>query len=537
MIATVLAVIAIVAGCAQGSDTGAASGTTSATDVAVSGNECPYVVDQSKADFYPIQPSFSAGYLMSVQKLNSDTVTWAYQVTGDFPYANWTSWYLYNLKGQPLYKLGDTETNPDPGSTNPFAQGNPVLAAQRSFTITFMPASTPSSLVSQMQSQGMNVALLPAVGSTDGVSIVSRSYWSFANDGLGDYDRSGYDGPTNTPYPTIHAFTTDPSTGAIGAPVADCGAESELPQKIWYDRGTGQPIITFEDAPRPTDDQIRGDLPKYLVQTGSVSGTLGSEFPPSPVADQVQFYRNVAANSPYADVSSAPPEGNPPDACGGYVMANLPNDSVSLIHIPQVPTYPNFEGATASTTNNRNAFDVQFYSVVIYGADKQLDAYGTLQNSQIGNQQIAENADGSATVVLYPQSASQDQVTKIAAVAKKNGWNLLRSGTQTNIAPNLLVIREKGQNPNWTNALSANDATPGAPCPQSTNPSLKLPQDPPSAAVTQQNGMGLSAPAGQNCTVEGFLSGDCLASLSTRLTQNGEVWSATAAAAPQQLQP
>ena len=192
---------------------------------------------------------------------------------------------------------------------------------------------------------------------------------------------------------------------------------------------------------------------------------------------------------------------------------------------------------SSKTTNNRNAFDVQFYSVVIYGADKQLDAYGTLQNSQIGNQQIAENADGSATVVLYPQSASQDQVTKIAAVAKKNGWNLLRSGTQTNIAPNLLVIREKGQNPNWTNALSANDATPGAPCPQSTNPSLKLPQDPPSAAVTQQNGMGLSAPAGQNCTVEGFLSGDCLASLSTRLTQNGEVWSATAAAAPQQLQP
>ena len=53
--------------------------------------------------------------------------------------------------------------------------------------------------------------------------------------------------------------------------------------------------------------------------------------------------------------------------------------------------------------------------------------------------------------------------------------------------------------------------TQGAPCPQSTNPTLPLPQDPPSAAVTQQNGMGLSAPAGQNCTVEEFLSGACLA--------------------------
>ena len=253
--------------------------------------------------------------------------------------------------------------------------------------------------------------------------------------------------------------------------------------------------------------------------------------------DQVQFYRNVAANSPYADVSSAPPKGSPPDACGGYVMANLPNDVVSLVHIPQVPSYPNFTGATAETTNNRDAFDVQFYSVVIYGADKQVDAFGTLQNSQIGNQQIAENADGSATVVLYPQTATSDQVDKIAAVVKKNGWNLLRSGSQTDLAPNLLVIREKGQNPNWANALSANDVTQGAPCPQSTDASLPLPQDPPSAMVTQQNGMGLSAPAGQNCTVDAFLSGDCLTALSTRLAQNGEVWSATAASAPPQLDP
>ena len=120
---------------------------------------------------------------------------------------------------------------------------------------------------------------------------------------------------------------------------------------------------------------------------------------------------------------------------------------------------------------------------------------------------------------------------------KENGWNLLRSGMQTDLAPNLLVIREKGQNPNWTNALSANDVTQGAPCPQSTNPTLPLPQDPPSAAVTQQNGMGLTAPAGQNCTIEEFLSGACLQDLSDRLEQNGQVWSATAATAPPQLTP
>jgi hypothetical protein len=531
-------VLALVAGaCSSDDDEGTAAqdaATTTATS-AVTGGECPYVVDTSKADFYPIQPSFSAGYTLSAQKLTSDTADWAYEVTADFPYSNWTAWYLYDLNGVPLYKFSDASIVPDPGSTNPFVQGNPILAADRSFTLYFMPSTTPPSVVSEMQGDGKNVALLPAVGSTDGVSIVSRSYWSFANEDLGDYDRFGYGGPTDTPYPTIRAITTDPTTGELtDTEVDDCGAQSELPPQLWYDTDSGKPVVTFEDAPVPTEQELGGDLPKLLLQTGSASGSLGKEFPPAPEPDQVQFYRNDASTSPYADVSSAPPAGNPPDACGGYVMANLPNDVVSLVHIPQVPSFPSYKGATEDTTNDRDAYDVQFYSVVIYGATKQKDAYGTNENSQLGNTQLLQNDDGSATVVLYPQSATSEQVDQIAAVVKANGWNLLRSGVQTAVAPNLLTIREKGQNPNWPNALSANKVTQGAPCPQSTNPDLLLPQDPPSAAVTQQNGMGLTAPAGQNCTIEEFLDGTCLKDLSDRLQQTGQVWSATKATAPAQ---
>ena len=245
----------------------------------------------------------------------------------------------------------------------------------------------------------------------------------------------------------------------------------------------------------------------------------------------------AAANSPYADVQSAPAPGNPPDKCGGYVMANLPNDVVSLVHIPQVPTFPDYSGATASTVNESTNYQVQFYSVVVYGATKQLDAYGSNDNSQIGNRQFTVAADGSATVVLWPQSASSQQVDKIAAVAKANGWNLLKSGIQTAIAPNLLVVREKGQNKNWKNALSANSVTQGAPCPQSTNASLPLPQDPPSAQVTQFNGMGLSAPQGQNCTVEDFLSGACQTAFGKQLAKTGGKWSATSAVPPCRFRP
>jgi len=249
----------------------------------------------------------------------------------------------------------------------------------------------------------------------------------------------------------------------------------------------------------------------------------------------VQFYRNVAGSSPYADVQSAPAPGNPPDKCGGYVMANLPNDVVSLVHIPAVPTFPSYAGATADTVNQSSNFQVQFYSVVIYGATKQLDAYGTNDNSQIGNTQIVKAADGSATVVLWPQSATSKQVEQIAAVAKANGWNLLKSGIQSAIAPNLMVIREKGQNKTWANALSANQVTQGAPCPQSANPTLPLPQDPPSAQVTQFNGMGLTAPQGQNCTIEDFLSGTCLANFGKQLAKTGGKWSATSSVPPMQV--
>jgi len=512
-----------------------ATGSSSSASPAVSGNGCPMAFDASEADFYPVQPSFSAGYTMSIQKLDSTTANWAYEISGDFPYSQWMAWYLYDIKGVPLFKFSDTAITADAGSTNPYVPGNKILATPRSYHIYLMPSTTPSSVVSSMQSAGKNVTLLPASSTTSAVSIVSRSYWSFSNDNLGSYDRFGYHGPTNTPTPTISAFLTDPTTGELtSTPVDNCGASSDVPQKIWYDASTNSPIITFKDAPVPTQQEL-ADIPHFLAQTGGGGGSFGKEFPPSPVASEVQFYRNVAGSSPYADVQSAPAPGNPPDKCGGYVMANLPNDVVSLVHIPAVPTFPSYAGATADTVNQSSNFQVQFYSVVIYGATKQLDAYGTNDNSQIGNTQIVKAADGSATVVLWPQSATSKQVEQIAAVAKANGWNLLKSGIQSAIAPNLMVIREKGQNKTWANALSANQVTQGAPCPQSANPTLPLPQDPPSAQVTQFNGMGLTAPQGQNCTIEDFLSGTCLANLGKQLAKTGGKWSATSSVPPMQV--
>ena len=524
----------LLAACSSNTASDATSQSASSASPAVTGNECPMVFDASEADFYPIQPSFSAGYTASMQHLSSDTQDWAYVISGDFPYSQWMAWYTYTEKGVPLVKLSDSAILPDEGSTNPFVEGNPILAPKRSYTIYMMPNSTPASVISSMQNEGKNVVTLPSASTTPDVAIVSRSYWPFSNDGLGDYTRFGYGGPTNTPTPTLKAYLTDASTGEITTnPVDDCGSQSAIPQEVWFNPQTNSPIVTFKDAPRPTEKDLQ-DIPRFLVQTGSFSGSIGKEFPPSPVPDEVQFYRNVAASAPFADVQSAPPPGNPPDACGGYVMANLPNDVVSLVRIPKVPTFPNYQGATAKTLNKADDYNVAFYSIVIYGAEKQVDAYGTTENSQIGNRQIALDSAGGATVVLYPNKATSDEIAKIDAVVKANGWNMLKSGVQTTLAPNLLVIREKGQNPKWKKALSTNDVTAGAPCPQSSDPSLPLPQNPPSAQVTQFNGMGLTAPQGQNCTVEEFLSGKCLKDFGEQLAQTGAKWSSQSATPPEQ---
>lgn len=510
---------------------------TTAAPSPAADNSCPMVFDASSADFYPIQPSFSAGYTAAAQKLSDATADWAYVIEGDYPYAYWMSWYLYTTKGVPLVKLADTDIRPEPGSVNPYVDGAPILAPERHYRITLMPATTPASVVDGMQADGQNVMVMPAIGSSDGVSIVSRAYWSLSNDGLGDYDRFGYGGPTRTPAHTITAWLVDPSTGALTTtPAGDCAAQSQLPERLRYDPTTGGPVITFENVSAPSDDAL-ADLPHVVLQTGSFSGVLGAEFPPAPDPDTVAFYRNVAANTPYADVSAAPPLGDPPDACGGYVMANLPNDVASLVHIPRVPSFPDYTGATASTLNDSASYDVKFYSVVVYGAAKQVDAVGSVENSQLGNRQLSISPDGSATILVYPRSASADEVASLAAVAHANGWNLLKGGLQTLTAPGLIVIREKGASKTWPNSLAPNEATAGAPCPQTTNPDLPLPQDPPDAQVTQFNGMGLSAPQGVNCTITQVLSADCLKKLDTSLASTGAKWSASSDRAPAQGKP
>lgn len=527
--ALLLLASALAAGGCGGGDSSTTTGTTAAAGTpaaATTGTSCPQVVDWSSADFYPIQPSFSAGYQLFAQRNDSSSAKVGYVLDGQFPYSNWMAWYVYSGKGIPLAKLADTDIQPSSGSTNPTIDGSPVLAPKRDYRIYFMPKDTPASVQSQMTSEGKNVMVLPALkgeqGGSGTASIVGRSYWAFKG-----YNRSGYGGPTKTPFPALRAYTID-GAGEITTQPVGCSDLSRVPRSLQFDPQTTKPVISFAKAPKRANLNLRGDLPDQKVFTG---GEIGRQKAPRPDPNAVSFFRNPVVAAPYADVDSVPGYGTPPDACGGYVMANLRNSRVALVRIPKVPTYANYAGATSTTLNDSKSVDVQFYSVVVYGAAKQIDAVGSPQNSQIGNTQIKEDASGGATVMVWPRNVSPDVQQKLFAYARTRGWNVLKGGVETAAAPNTMIIREKGQNKSWPYALSATPGSKGAPCPQTTDPSITMPDDPPSAAVTQKNGMGLTAPQGAECTVSETLSGDCLTKLKGIITGSGGAFSASGTSA------
>ena len=384
-----------------------------ATRAAVTGNNCPTMVFEPDASLYPAQPSFHAGYDNLLQKFDDSTAKWGFVISGQFPYAQWMSWTVYNAKGVPTFTFSRTRTKPDSGSVNPFEAGMPLLAPLRAYHLYLMPATTPPNVIDSMKSQfgADNVATLPAFVPTGankntGWGLVQRSYWSFAFNRTADWDRFGYGGPTHTPFPTIHAFHTNGAGGLTGIPVKNCGAHSVLPKPTWYNPKTGKPILNAARVPRPASRIV--NVPQFLLKNGAVVASSPPFAAPTPVPRYVQFFRPSYSQAPFADVSGSPPKGTPPDQCGGYVAADLPNNRLSLVHVPQLPSYPNYTGMDASTVRD-DSKNVDFWSIIAYGVNRQVFTYYSdrrlrkLRNSELANQEVA-TTDGSATFVIYPRA-------------------------------------------------------------------------------------------------------------------------------------
>ena len=71
------------------------------------------------ASLYPAQPSYHAAYQNEWNReINRTTATWAYVVTGEFPYAQWMSWNIYDgTTAVPTFTFSRTAIRPDPGAS------------------------------------------------------------------------------------------------------------------------------------------------------------------------------------------------------------------------------------------------------------------------------------------------------------------------------------------------------------------------------------------------------------------------------------
>ena len=142
---TAIAALVLMVSALAGPAARAQAGLRAAPARAVTGNECPSMMFAPIASLYPAQPSYHAGYQNVWQKINRTTATWGYVVTGEFPYAQWMSWNIYDgTTAVPTFTFSRTAIRPDPGSVNPFVQGVRLLAPLRSYHLYLMPANTPA---------------------------------------------------------------------------------------------------------------------------------------------------------------------------------------------------------------------------------------------------------------------------------------------------------------------------------------------------------------------------------------------------------
>jgi hypothetical protein len=111
---------------------------------------CGYLYEWLSSFRFPLQPDPHAAYSYVIPKITDDPV--ALEITGQFPFAAWTSWTIYtDLQAgvQPFSVVRDAAITPDEGSVNPFVVGKPVLAPKRDYRLLVLPKGTDTATIDE----------------------------------------------------------------------------------------------------------------------------------------------------------------------------------------------------------------------------------------------------------------------------------------------------------------------------------------------------------------------------------------------------
>jgi hypothetical protein len=504
----VAAGLVLVAGCTAGAESDSSSAlplssTSSAPSSTSTGQSdasstCGYLYEWVDNFRFPLQPDPHAAYTYVVPKITTSSV--GFEITGSFPYAAWTEWMVYTGlgdKAQPYSVVKDSAITPEAGSVNPFVPGNRVLAAEREFRLLVVPDGTDSSQLAESL-QGVPVSnILSSPTSGRSFVLANRVYNAFPG-----YNQGGAAGPTNTPFPTVRAVDLETGAGV------DCASLNLVPDPL---PPTDMPS---GDAAASARAIALNDGSRLGAGPGAGASGTGAEYAPALDPSLIEFTRPPLL--PGADVSSVPPA----DDCAGYLGAATSTDELGLIRIPEVPTW--FDTTRLDEDSEFVQEETTYVSLTQYGASVSTYAPGKPTSGSIGNQEILLDDSGGATIAVWPRSLTKSQQHQVFALAKRQGWALLRGGAAGKVTTANLFLRMKGTSPSYQGGFVPTSDRPGVPCYFDDHPSgTSWAQVTGDKYVASASSIGGAAPQGVNCGLKAYLDGSCLATLKSYIAATG----------------
>jgi hypothetical protein len=452
-----------------------------------------------------------AGY-PSYMFSNVGAATTGYVVKADFSYAAWMSWTTYNLTSNapPFNVLSRTNIVPDPGNVNPYLPGQPTFAPKRAYTMLVLPEGTVGNTLPDGSALAPALTAIPnrifrstAVNS----DLTERVYAAFPG-----YNQAGLQGPTNTKAPSV--YQTNLNTG-----VREACSTNILPARFQ---------TPFDQVGVINNDPAR-------IMAGLMPGLLPQEngsriyYPPKPDPRLVQFFRTSIAAAPAPDVPAWPASG-PGSKCTGYLAAKFNENQIALVRIPKPPGFFN----TAKVTPNMvtPSPDVSYYSFNTYGASLGTYEDARYRTMSINSTNVKLDRTGGLTFVVWPREGplSRPRATAaIVALARANGWMVLRGNSDGFQYADSMFIRFKGTNSNYPYSFTANKATNGVPCyyDDPANADVPFENVPASYAATPAT-TGPATPQGVQCGLAEYVSGACLARLKAHIRSTGGSYYASA---------
>jgi hypothetical protein len=486
----------------------AAGSTASAADLAP--NQCAVFMMWAKSTRVPNGANPYSGYSAYAFKGSSTTplANVAFVINQRFPAAGYGGYQLYPTTYElPSNGINNTSIVPDAGSVNPYTNGTPIFAANRSYRIVMTSDAVAQNILPGALKNIPNRLTWPQASTS--FTLLGRAYGAKAG-----YDTGGTAGPLHIDWADVRAFDI-----TTGNPV-DCGTvqpSRDAVQRItpWNTKGFAGLVHGLPDAVRDVFPGIRRSRDTW---------------PPKPKSRLVQFFR-LPANGTGLPGGAVPPP--PPDACANYLQARLNQRQIALVRVPQVPSYqPTNPSAGATYTQT----DAGFYTFSIAGLFRARFRPGSAYNFALGAEAIKEDASGGATLVIWPRNLKPRQRRAVFAKARARGWNLLEGNANAKQYANAIWLRVNGPASTYIGGTYPTASRSGVPC--MNGPQSALSAYPATAGLTQvpagtgfntlgpewaavPSMMGTATPQGVQCGVRGYLRKACLKRLKRHIAATG----------------